>query len=162
MNPTVFRRASVVVIDAEPTSNRRDATCASSPEKSVPTNRTCSPSLSATARNSSLSKPVNCPAELMHTLGGASDNVPTTSVPGVPRPSALRLTVLSGSTVPVVYLSSAGPLAALARLVGSALAGCTPGGEHWSEDATGAATRVVSSMVIASAAATRTTTRLTG
>jgi hypothetical protein len=159
VNPTVRRRASVVVIDDEPTSNRREATCASSPEKSVPTKRTCSPSLAATARNSSLSKPVNWPAELMHTLGGASDSVPTTSVPGVPSPSASLSTALSGSTVGVVYLSSSGPFAALARLVGSGLADCTPGGEHWSADATGAASRPVTTTATASAAAFTVTRR---
>ena len=94
----------------------------------------------------------------MHTLGGASDRVPTTRVRGVPRPSASRSTALSGSTVSVVYLSSPGPLAARARLVGSVLADCTPGGEHWSAAATGAATRVISSRATARAAGMRVTT----
>jgi hypothetical protein len=55
----VRRRASVVVIDDDPTSKRRDATWASNPENSVPTKLIFSPSLSAIARSSSLSKPVN-------------------------------------------------------------------------------------------------------
>ena len=66
----------------------------------------------------------------MQMLGGASDRVPTVITPGVPRPSALVLTVSSGATVGVVYLSSAGPAAADARLVGTALALSTPGGAH--------------------------------
>ena len=103
MNPTVRRRASVVVIDDEPTSKRRDATCASRPENSVPTKLIRRPSFSAIARNNSLSNPVNCPFELMQMLGGASDRVPTVSTPGVPRRSAPTLTALSGSTVGVVY-----------------------------------------------------------
>ena len=100
----------MVVIDDEPTSKRRDATCASRPEKSVPTKLTFRPSLSAIARSSSLSKPVNWPLELMQMLGGASDSVPTVRVPGVPRPSASMLTEFSGSTVGVVYLSRLGAL----------------------------------------------------
>jgi hypothetical protein len=88
--------------------------------------------LSAIARSSSLSKPVNWPAELMQMLGGASESVPTVSVPGTLRPSALTLTAVNGPTVAVVYLSASGPVAALARLVGSALALWTPGGAHWS------------------------------
>ena len=72
-------------------------------------------------------------------LGGASESVPTVSVPGTPRPSALMLTAVNGSTVAVVYLSAPGPVAALARLVGSALALWTPGGAHWSTAAAGAA-----------------------
>ena len=68
-------------------------------------------------------------------LGGASDSVPTVSTPGVPRPSASTLTVSSGATVGVVYLSSPGPAAAEARLVGTALALSTPGGAHWSTSA---------------------------
>ena len=120
----------MVVIEDEPTSNRRPATWASSPEKSVPTKVILRPSLSAIARSSSLSKPVNCPAALMQMLGGASDSVPTVSVPGVISRSASRSTELSGSVVAVVYLSSLGPPAAAARLVGSALAEAAPGGEH--------------------------------
>ncbi len=65
-------------------------------------------------------------------LGGASESVPTVSVPGTPRPSALTLTAVNGATVAVVYLSAPGPWAAAARLVGSALALSTPGGAHWS------------------------------
>ena len=68
-------------------------------------------------------------------LGGASDSVPTVSTPGLPRPSASRFTESSGSTPGVVYLSAPGPLAADARLVGSALALCWPGGAHWSPSA---------------------------
>ncbi len=130
MNPTVWRRASVVVIEDEPTSKRRDATCASSPEKSVPTKLTFRPSLSATARNNSLSKPVNWPLESIQMLGGASERVPTVRVPGVPSPNAARSTESSGWTVAVVYLSAAGPWAAAARLVGNALALSTPGAAH--------------------------------
>jgi hypothetical protein len=65
-------------------------------------------------------------------LGGASESVPTVSVPGTLRPSALTLTAVTDSTFAVVYLSAPGPVAALARLVGSALALSTPGGAHWS------------------------------
>jgi len=132
VKPPVFRRASVVVIDDDPMSKRRDATCASRPENSVPTKLMLIPSLSAIARSSSLSKPVNWPAELMQMLGGASESVPTVSVPGTLRPSALTLTAVTGSTFAVVYLSAPGPVAALARLVGSALALSTLGGAHWS------------------------------
>ena len=63
-------------------------------------------------------------------LGGASDSVPTVSVPAVPSPRAAGLTAVSGSTVGVVYLSWAGPLAAEARFVGRALALSMPGGAH--------------------------------
>jgi hypothetical protein len=132
----------VVVIDDEPTSKRRDATCASSPENSVPTKLIFRPSRSAIARSSSLSKPVNWPAELMQMLGGASDSVPTVSVPGTPRPSVLTLTADSGSTAAVVYLSAPGPWAAAARLVGSALALWTAGRAHWSAPAGGARPRL--------------------
>ena len=130
MNPTVRRRASVVVIDDDPTSKRRPATWASKPEKSVPTKVIFSPSLSAIARSSSLSNPVNWPAELMQIDGGASDRVPTVSVPGVISRRAAVSTRSRGAVDAVVYLSSAGPAAAAARLVGSALADCSPGGEH--------------------------------
>jgi hypothetical protein len=130
VKPTVRLRASVVVIDDDATSKRRDATCARSPENSVPTKLIFSPSLSAIARSSSLSKPVNWPAESMQMLGGASDSVPTVSVPGTPSPSALTLTAVNGTTVAVVYLSAAGPWAAAARLVGRALALSSPGGAH--------------------------------
>src|ERR1700741_966907 len=68
----------------------------------------------------------------MQMLGGASDSVPTVSVPGTPRPRALASTAVNGSTVAVVYLSAPGPVAAFARLVGRALALSTPGGAHWS------------------------------
>ena len=129
----------MVVIDDEPTSKRRDATWASRPENSVPTKLIRRPIFSAIARSSSLSNPVNWPAELMQMLGGASDSVPTVSTPGVPRPSVSTLTVLSGATVGVVYLSSPGPAAAEARLVGTALALSTPGGAHWSTSATAGA-----------------------
>src|ERR1700750_2346394 len=71
----------------------------------------------------------------MQMLGGASDRVPTVSTPGVPSPRAPVLTVLRGCTVAVVYLSSSGPLAAAARLVGRALALSGPGGAHWSTSA---------------------------
>jgi hypothetical protein len=98
----------------------------------VPTKLMFSPSRRAIARSNSLSKPVNWPAELMQMLGGASDSVPTVSVPGTLRPRALTLTTVNGSTVAVVYLSAPGPVAAFARLVGSALALSTPGGAHWS------------------------------
>jgi hypothetical protein len=138
VKPTVWRRASVVVIDDEPTSKRRDATCASSPEKSVPTKSTRRPSLSAMARRTSLSKPVNWPAESMQMLGGASDRVPTVNTPGVCRPRPLTSTESIGSTPSVVYLSAPGPCAAAARLVGSALALSIPGGAHWSARAAGA------------------------
>jgi hypothetical protein len=60
-------------------------------------------------------------------LGGASESVPTVSVPGTLTPSALTLTAVNGSTVAVVYLSAPGPVAAFARLFGSALALSTPG-----------------------------------
>ena len=105
----------------------------------MPTKLTRRPSFSAIARSSSLSNPVNWPAELMQMLGGASDRVPTVSTPGVPRPSASTLTASSGATVGVVYLSSPGPAAAEARLVGTALALSTPGGAHWSASATAGA-----------------------
>ena len=68
-------------------------------------------------------------------LGGASDSVPTVSTPGVPRPSASdvdRSERLDGRRGVLVRL---GPLAAAARLVGSALALSTPGGAHWSTSA---------------------------
>src|ERR1700761_5726775 len=68
----------------------------------------------------------------MQILGGASESVPTVSVAGTLSPSALMLTAVNGSTSAVVYLSVPGPLAAFARLVGSALARSTPGGAHWS------------------------------
>src|SRR5882757_9463483 len=71
----------------------------------------------------------------MQMLGGASDSVPTVSTPGVPNRSAAASMPPRGTTVGVVYLSSPGPLAAAARLVGSALALCTPGGAHWSTSA---------------------------
>ena len=63
-------------------------------------------------------------------LGGASDSVPTVNVPGVISRRASRFTALNGSVVGVVYLSSPGPLAAAERLVGRALADCSPGGAH--------------------------------
>src|SRR5690349_15344197 len=65
-------------------------------------------------------------------LGGASDRVPTVRVPGRERPRALTSMSCSGFTPGVVYLSSPGPAAAAERLVGSALALCSPGGAHWS------------------------------
>src|ERR1700761_1019923 len=68
----------------------------------------------------------------MQILGGASESVPTVSVAGTLSPSALMLTAVNGSTSAVVYVSAPGPLAAFARLVGSALALSTPGGAHWS------------------------------
>ena len=74
-------------------------------------------------------------------LGGASESVPTVSVPGTPRPSASTSTAVNGSTVAVVYLSAPGPCAAAARLVGSALALSTPGGAHWSTLAPAGAAR---------------------
>jgi hypothetical protein len=92
----------------------------------------CNPSFDAIARSSSLSKPVNWPAELMQMLGGASESVPTVSVPGWLSPSAFTSMADRGSTVLVVYLSSPGPWAALERFVGRALALSIPGGAHWS------------------------------
>src|SRR5690348_13530108 len=65
-------------------------------------------------------------------LGGASERVPTVNVPGRERPSALTSMSCSGFTPGVVYLSSPGPAAAAERLVGRALALCSPGGAHWS------------------------------
>ena len=56
----------------------------------------------------------------------------------------------------VVYLSSAGPAAAAARLVGSALADCSPGGLHWSAPDMGAATRPRPSSSTSSAQTRRT------
>lgn len=120
----------MVVIDEDPTSKRRVDTWASSPEKSVPTKSMRRPNLSAMARSSSLSKPVNCPAALMQMLGGASDSVPTVKVPGVVKPRAAGSTESSGTTEAVVYWSASGPVLAAARLFGSALALVTPGGAH--------------------------------
>src|SRR3712207_7487077 len=48
-------------------------------------------------------------------------SVPTVRVPGTPRPRASTFTADNGATPGVVYLSSPGPVAAAARLVGSAL-----------------------------------------
>src|SRR6478609_9825348 len=83
----------------------------------------------------------------MQMLGGASERVPTTSTPGVPSPSAPRFTESSGDTASVVYLSAPGPLAAAARLVGSALALSTPGGAHWSTSAPAAGAQPMASTI---------------
>src|SRR5689334_11691412 len=77
---TVFLRASVMLIDEEPTSNLRVLTWARSELNSVPTNSTLRPSLPATAVSRSLSKPVNLPS-LRNTFGGASVSVPARSTP---------------------------------------------------------------------------------
>ena len=131
----MWRRASVALTDEEPTSKRREATWASSPEKSVPMKRTCRPSFAAMARSSSLSKPVKRPVALMQVLGGASDSVPATSVPGVPSPSAAVFTELNGTTVAVVSVSSSSSTlrfhVADIRSAGSTVALSTPGGAHW-------------------------------
>ena len=71
----------------------------------------------------------------MQMLGGASDSVPTVSTPGVASRNVPGLIEPRGTTDGVVYLSSPGPFAAAARLVGSALALCSPGGAHWSPSA---------------------------
>src|SRR5579875_3110809 len=78
----------------------------------------------------------------MQAFGGASETVPTVSVPGVMRPSAAASTELSGSTPAVVYLSSRGRLA-VASLGGNAVAFSSPAGAHWlvSAEAGGAAAR---------------------
>jgi hypothetical protein len=92
-------------------------------------------------------------------LGGASDSVPTVSTPGTVSPSALTSMVSSALTAAVVYLSAAGPWAAAARLVGSALALSTPGGAHWSTSAAAGAAqpRPAIIRIVASTAANRLT-----
>ncbi len=55
-------------------------------------------------------------------LGGASDRVPTVSVPGRLNPRVSTSIESRGTTDGVVYLSSSGPAADAARLVGRALA----------------------------------------
>jgi hypothetical protein len=90
----------------------------------------------------------------MQMLGGASERVPTVSVPGWLKPSAFTSTAVSGSTVGVVYLSSPGPWAAAARFVGSALALSTPGGAHWSTFARAGAARLILQISTATRAAT--------
>src|SRR5258705_12251506 len=92
----------------------------------------------------------------MQMLGGASESVPTVSMPGTLRPRALALTAVRGSTVAVVYLSAPGPVAAFARLVGSALALSTPGGAHWSTLAPAGAARPMFEISSATKAATNT------
>ena len=106
----------MVVIDDEPTSKRRGGDLGEQPENSVPTKVIFSPSLSAIARSSSLSKPVNCPCELMQMLGGASERVPTVSVPRVISRSAAvdRAQRLGGGGRVLVLVRT---LAAAARLV---------------------------------------------
>jgi hypothetical protein len=90
-------------------------------------------------------------------LGGASDSVPTVSTPGTVSPSALTSMVSSALTAAVVYLSAAGPWAAAARLVGSALALSTPGGAHWSTSAAAGAAQPTIIRIVASTAANRLT-----
>jgi len=70
----------------------------------VPTKLMLIPSLSAIARSSSLSKPVNWPAELMQMLGGASESVPTVSVPGTLRHWS---TAAAGAASPTLPISKA-------------------------------------------------------
>ena len=96
----------------------------------MPTNLTCRPSFSATARSSSLSNPVNWPWELMQMLGGASDSVPTVSVPGRAQAERVDVDGVQRLDARRRVLVLAGTRRRPARLVGKALALSTPGGAH--------------------------------
>jgi hypothetical protein len=123
------------MIDDEPTSKRRPATCASSPENSVPAKVIRRPSLAAIARNSSLSNPVKRPP-LRQLLGGPPGWVPTVSVPGVMSPSASMFTEVSGSTSGVVWVSASCGWSEVDRFAGSGRAPSLPTGLHMCGSAT--------------------------